>query len=463
MTAREGAQLVVRTLRAAGHRAYWVGGCVRDLLMGREPHDYDVATDAPPEVVAALFPRVHLVGARFGVVVVTLDGHRYEVTTFRTEGPYHDGRHPDRVEFADPRADVERRDFTVNGLLYDPLTGQVVDHVGGQEDIARRLIRTIGPPEVRFAEDRLRMLRAVRLAAELQFDLEEQTRQAIVARADEITRVSAERIRDELLRLLSSPGRGRGVRLLQETGLLQAVLPEVAATVGVPQPPEFHPEGDVFTHTVLTLEHLADPSPVLALAALLHDVGKPLTLTRADRIRFHEHDRVGAELAEGICRRLRLSADDTARVVELVREHLRVRDLPRMRPARAARFLLGPAAADHLELHRADCLASHGDLSVYRWALQARERLLRRPAGARLLTGDDLIALGYPPGPRFREILEAVEDARLEGRVTTREEAVALVRALFPPPGQAPDAAPAGTTPADPAAGTAGPQERAGN
>lgn len=458
MTLREGAEAVVRALRAAGHRAYWVGGCVRDLLMGREPHDYDVATDAPPQAVAALFPQVHLVGARFGVVVVTLDSHRYEVATFRAEGPYADGRHPTRVEFADPRTDVERRDFTINGLLYDPLTGEVVDHVGGRADIARRLVRTIGPPEARFDEDRLRMLRAVRLAAELGFDLEEQTRQAIAARAPQITQVSWERIRDELVRLLTSPGRGRGVRLLQETGLLRAVLPEVAATVGVPQPPEFHPEGDVFTHTVLTVEHLTDPSPVLALAALLHDIGKPPTLTRTDRIRFHEHDRVGAELAEGVCRRLRLSADDTARVVELVREHLRVRDLPRMRPARAARFLLAPAAADHLELHRADCLASHGDLSVYRWAVQARQCLLARPAGPRLLTGDDLIALGYPPGPRFREILDAVEDARLEGRIATREEAVEFVRRMFPL------SAPAGHPVQAPPAGDGGGQGgRAGN
>jgi poly(A) polymerase len=462
VTAREGAEVVVRTLRGAGYRAYWVGGCVRDLLMGRQPHDYDIATDAPPEVVAGLFARVHLVGVRFGVVVVTLDGHRYEVTTFRAEGPYADGRHPSRVEFADPRADAQRRDFTVNGLLYDPLTGEVVDHVGGQADIAGRLIRTIGPPQVRFAEDRLRMLRAVRLAAELQFDLEEQTHQAIVAEAPRIVEVSAERIRDELLRLLTSPGRGRGVRLLQATGLLHAVLPEVAATVGVPQPPEFHPEGDVFTHTVLTLEHVRDPSPVLALAALLHDIGKPLTLTRSDRIRFHEHDRVGAELAEEVCRRLRLSAEEAARVVELVRDHLRVRDLPRMRPARAARFLLGPHAADHLELHRADCLASHGDLSVYQWAQQTRRRLLARPPGPRLLTGDDLIALGYPPGPQFREILDAVEDARLDGRVATREEAVAWVRQMFPRPAP-PQPGPLEEAPSGPADDAAGPPKRAGN
>jgi len=430
---REGALAIVRRLRDRGYSAYWVGGCVRDLEMGRDPHDYDIATDARPSEIAALFDHPTLIGARFGVVVVTLGGHRYEVSTFRTEGPYLDGRRPSRVEFADARTDVLRRDFTINGLLYDPLANKTIDYVGGRADIARRLVRTIGDPAARFAEDRLRMLRAIRLAAELEFGVEAATLQAISSHAAAIAAVSAERIRDELFRLLTSPGRGQAVRLLHETGLLRAILPEVAATSGVPQPPEFHPEGDVFTHTVLALEHLRRPTPVLAMAALLHDIGKPRTLTRSDRIRFNEHDAVGARMAEAICRRLRCSGHDTDRIVALVREHLRLKDLPKMREARAKRFLLHPDAGDHLELHRADCLASHGDLSVYHWAVEALRNLAAQPpAHPRLITGDDLVALGYHPGPQFAAMLELVEDAQLEGRIATRDEAIALIRQAFP-------------------------------
>jgi poly(A) polymerase len=408
---------------------------VRDLEMGREPHDYDVATSAPPSEVAALFEETVLVGARFGVVVVTVDGYHYEVSTFRAEGPYLDGRRPSRVEFVDAQVDVRRRDFTINGLLHDPLTATTIDYVGGRADIAARLVRTIGDPEIRFGEDRLRMLRAIRLAAELEFTVEPQTLEAIRTHAAAIGEISAERIRDELLRLLTSADRGRGVQLLHDSGLLQIILPEVAATVGVPQPPEFHPEGDVFIHTVLAMERLRDPSAVLALATLLHDIGKPPTLSRSDRIRFNEHDAVGAEMAKAICRRLRLSGDETERVVALVRDHLRVKDLPKMRPAKAKRFLLQPDAADHLELHRADCLASHGDLSVYTWATAALAALAAQSADrSRLITGDDLLELGYRPGPQFKTILDYVEDAKLEGRVASREAALALVRQAFPPP-----------------------------
>ena len=434
-TLRDGAVEVVRLLRDRGFEAYWVGGCVRDLEMGREPHDYDIATSARPSEVATLFENTVLVGVRFGVVIVTLDGYHYEVSTFRAEGPYVDGRRPSRVEFVDAKTDVSRRDFTINGLLHDPLTQTTVDYVGGRADLAHRLVRTIGDPVVRFGEDRLRMLRAVRLAAELEFDVEEQTFQAIRAHREAIRDVSAERIRDELLRLLTSAGRGRGLRLLHDSGLLAVILPEVAATVGVPQPPEFHPEGDVFTHTVLALERLRDPSPILAMATLLHDIGKPPTFSQSDRIRFNEHDAVGARMAEDICRGLRLSGHQTERIVALVRDHLRIKDLPKMRPAKAKRFLLQPDIADHLELHRADCLASHGDLSVYTWATEALEELnAQQPVRQRLVTGDDLLALGYPPGAQFKTILDYVEDARLEGRVASREAALALIRQTFPPP-----------------------------
>lgn len=440
---RDGARAVVSRLREQGHAAYWVGGCVRDLEMGREPHDYDVATGARPDEVAGLFERAVMVGAEYGVVMVPLGPHHYEVATFRTEGSYLDGRHPSRVEFAGVEADVRRRDFTINGLLYDPAAEQTIDYVGGRDDIAARLIRTIGPPDGRFAEDRLRMLRAVRLAAELDFEIERQTFDAIRAQAAGISTVSAERIRDELLRLLGAPARARGVRLLERSALLEAVLPEVGAMRGVEQPPEFHPEGDVFTHTVLALEHLRGPSPVLALAALLHDVGKPPTMVRADRIRFNNHDEVGARMAEEICRRLRCSGDETERVTSLVRGHLRVKDLPKMREAKATRFLLREDADDHLELHRADCLASHGDLSVWEWARERKRALLSAgPPPPRLVTGDDLIALGYRPGPAFATILEAVEDAQLEGTVRTRDEALALVRNSFPAEGTIRDQGP---------------------
>ncbi len=432
-TLRDGARSVVQRLRDHGHAAWWVGGCVRDIEMGREPHDYDIATEARPDAVAGLFEHATLVGARFGVVVVSVGGHQYEVSTFRTEGPYLDGRRPSYVEFVNAEADVRRRDFTINGLLYDPLTEKTIDYVGGRADLARQLVRTIGPPAARFAEDRLRMLRAVRLATELAFSIEGETFQAIRDQASEIQQVSAERIREELARLLTAPERDRGLRLLHESGLLRVVVPEVAMMVGVPQPPEFHPEGDVFTHTVLALAHVRNPTPILAIGILLHDVGKPPTFEMADRIRFNGHDEVGAILAEEICRRLRFSSDATMRITALVREHLRFKDLPKMRPAKAKRFLLREDFLDHLELHRADCLASHGDLTGWEWAVAAHRALLAEPPRpARLVTGDDLIAMGYRPGPRFKEILEFVEDAQLEGRVRSRETALSLVRQTFP-------------------------------
>ncbi len=404
---------------------------MRDLLLGRLPKDLDIITAAPPEATAGLFERTVPVGAEFGVVAVVLDGHPYQVATFRREGPYLDGRHPSFVEFSDVRADVLRRDFTVNALLYDPLADALIDHVGGRADLERRVIRTVGDPAERFLEDRLRLLRAIRFAAELEFAIDPPTLEAIGVLVQRITDVSAERIRDELMHLLVAPGRAAGVRLLESTGLLKAVLPEVAAMAGVPQPPEFHPEGDVLTHTYLALGHLRQPSGVLAMATLLHDVGKPATLTVSDRIRFHNHPAVGAAMAEAICQRLRLSGADTRAIVMLVADHLRVGDLPAMRPGRAARFLRRADIDDVLELHRVDCLASHRDLRVYDWAQQARREKSAEPP-PRLLTGDDLVALGYRPGPQFAEILDAAEIAQAEGEFATREEARSWVRARFP-------------------------------
>lgn len=401
------------------------------MLLGRPPHDLDIVTSARPEAVAALFDRTIAIGQEFGVVAVVVDGHPYQVATFRREGPYLDGRRPSYVEYADARADALRRDFTVNALLYDPAAGVVLDFVDGRVDLERRLIRTVGEPRARFQEDRLRLLRAVRLAVELDFAIEPATGEAVRAFAPDITGVSAERIRDELLRLLLAPRRAEGIRLLESTGLLRVVLPEVAAMAGVPQPPEFHPEGDVLTHTCLALGHLERPTAVLAVATLLHDVGKPPTFSVADRIRFNEHAAVGAGLAEGICQRLRLSAAATRAVVALVRDHLRVGDLPRMRPGRARQFLRRPDAGDLLALHRADALASHGDLGIYQWAAGLLNEVAAAEPPRRLLTGDDLIAMGYVPGPRFAEMLEAVAAAQEEGEVATPDDARAWIRARF--------------------------------
>ena len=433
---REAATEIVRKLRAQGFQAYLVGGCVRDLVMGREPKDYDVATDATPDEVLKLFPDSLTVGAQFGVVIVRRESGNVEVATFRSDGRYADGRHPSEVRYAKtPKEDVQRRDFTINGLLYDPLKDQVLDYVGGQADIRERRIRTIGDPAQRFNEDRLRMLRAVRFAARFGFSLDPAARDAIRALAPEIRDVSAERARDEILKILTEGQARRGFELLEETGLLEEVLPEVKAMQGVQQPPEFHPEGDVWTHTMMMLEGLKSPTPTLALGTLLHDVGKPSTFTVRERIRFDNHVEVGAKMAEAICARLRLSSRETDRVAELVRHHLRFKDFPRMRRSTQLRFLRMEGFEEHLELHRLDCLASHGDLTNYEMARRMLEETPPEEVKpAPLVRGDDLIAQGYTPGPVFKKILQAVEDAQLEGKVKTREEALRMVEEEFPLP-----------------------------
>lgn len=433
---RQAATDIVRRLRAEGFQAYLVGGCVRDLVMGREPKDYDVSTDATPDQVVQLYPESLTVGAQFGVVIVPREAGNVEVATFRSDGRYTDGRHPTEVRYArTPQEDVRRRDFTLNGLLYDPLHDQVHDYVGGQADIRARRIRTIGDPIQRFSEDRLRMLRAVRFAARFRFALEAAAREAIKKLAPQIHDVSAERVRDEVLKILSEGQARRGFELLDETGLLQEVLPEVKAMQGVAQPPEFHPEGDVWVHTLIMLEGLRDPSPTLALGVLLHDVGKPPTFTIRDRIRFDNHVEVGARMAAEICSRLRLSARETERVVELVRHHLRFKDFPHMRRSIQLRFLRMEAFREHLELHRLDCLASHGDLTNYELARRMLEETpVEQIKPVPLLGGGDLIAQGYTPGPLFKKILRAVEDAQLEGKLNTREDALRLVAEQFPLP-----------------------------
>ncbi len=425
---------IVRRLRDAGFQAFWVGGCVRDLVMGRKPKDYDVATSAPPSDVLRLFPEGLTVGAQFGVVIVPREEGNVEVATFRRDGRYADGRHPEEVLYAETaEEDVRRRDFTINGLLYDPMSNRVVDYVGGQADLQARRVRTIGEPLDRLAEDHLRMLRAVRFAARFEFSLEPRTAEAIRTLASGIHHVSAERVRDEITRILTEGHARRGFELLEETALLNEVLPEIKALQGVPQPPEFHPEGDVWTHTLMMLEGLKEPTPTLAWGVLLHDVGKPPTLTVRERIRFDGHPEVGAEMAEAICRRLRTSNRETERITELVRHHLRFKDFPKMRRSTQMRFIGMEGFEEHLELHRLDCLASHGDLSHYEMAKQLIEHTPQeevRPQ--RLVTGDDLIACGYVPGPQFKTILQFLEDAQLDGKIRSRNEALHLLAVQFP-------------------------------
>jgi poly(A) polymerase len=439
---------VVRILRERGHKAYLVGGCVRDLLLGREPADYDVATDATPDEVMRIFPETYAVGAQFGVVLVPLperdiasnvcteESDAVEVATFRSDIGYSDGRHPDEVRFSkDPREDVERRDFTINGLLLDPLTNEILDFVGGRKDLNAGIIRTIGDPERRFAEDKLRMLRAVRFAARFGYAIESKTFQAIRKLASHINQVSRERVRDELTKMLTEGHARQAFLLLDETGLLHEVLPEIEAMKGVEQPPQFHPEGDVFVHTLLLLDKLPYPCPItLAWGALLHDVGKPATFRIApDRIRFDGHVDVGVKIAEEICHRLRFSNHDTEQILALVKNHMRFAHVRQMNESTFKRFVRMPRFDEHLQLHRMDCQSSHGDLTSYNFT---REKIASTPPAALrptpLITGDDLIAAGYEPGPRFKEILSTVEDGQLEGRWPNREDAMAFVKREFP-------------------------------
>jgi poly(A) polymerase len=439
----------IETLRQHGFQAYLVGGCVRDLLLGREPADFDVATSATPTQVMETFPETYAVGAQFGVVLVPspggecADGEQgtskscvVEVATFRSDLGYSDGRHPDEVRFTqDPREDAARRDFTINGMMLDPVTGEVLDFVGGREDLEAKLIRAIGDPNRRFGEDKLRMLRAVRFAARFEYEIEADTLAAIQRLARDVQLVSRERVRDELTKMLTEGHARRAFLLLDQTGLLKEVLPEISVMKGVQQPPEFHPEGDVFVHTLLLLENLPLPCPpTLAWGALLHDVGKPATFRVApDRIRFDGHVEVGIKIAEEICTRLRFSNHDTDQVLSLVDNHMRFGHVTRMKESTLKKFMRLRRFDQHLALHRADSLASHRNLSTYDFL---QEKLAEIPPEtirpSALMTGDDLIAAGYVPGPRFREILEAVEDAQLEGRLLSREDALAFVKNAFP-------------------------------
>ena len=426
---------IINTLRSHGHEAYWAGGCVRDRLLGIAAKDYDVATDATPENLLQYFPDAIRVGAQFGVVLVSRDGVDVQVATFRSDHDYRDGRRPEGVTFTrSAKEDVRRRDFTINGILFDPVGKKYLDYVEGRADLTDRRIRAIGDPQKRFAEDKLRMLRAIRFAARLGFEIEAATFEAIQKQAPTINQISVERIRDEISRILCEGGARRGFELLDETGLLKVILPEVSALKGVEQSPQHHPEGDVWTHTLIMLDKLQNPTVTLALGTLLHDIGKPATFERSpERIRFNGHVEVGIKMAEAICRRLRYPGEVTEQVLALVANHMRFIHVPEMRQSTLKKFLRMPYFEEHLELHRLDCLGSHGKLRLYD---MARAKLAALPeeelSPPRLLTGNDLIAAGYAPGPLFQEMLGDVEDAQLEGRIATRQEAMEYVESRWP-------------------------------
>ncbi len=430
------AMCVATALREVGFAVYYVGGSVRDRLLGLDTSDMDLCTDAPPAQLCHLFPGALEVGAHFGVVIVRGQGAEVEVATFRSETSYRDGRHPEAVHLeTDPQKDVLRRDFTINALLQDPFSGEVLDFVGGRADLESRLVRAIGDPYVRFAEDHLRLLRAVRFAARFSFEIEPATFSAMRELAPAIERIAPERVRAELTRILTEGGARRGLELLDASGLLRYVLPEVERLKGVPQPPEFHPEGDVWTHTLLVMEALGPCEPVLAWAALLHDIAKPATMSVTDRIRFHGHAEQGATLARQILTRLRASNELIDAVAALVGAHMQFRNVPEMGEAAFRRFIRLPHFDELQQLHRADRLGSQQGLEMLDLIALRRASLTEadlRPTP--LLRGHDLIAQGYKPGPEMGKILHALEEMQLEGRLTTRGDALKWLQENFPAP-----------------------------
>jgi tRNA nucleotidyltransferase/poly(A) polymerase len=429
------AHLLARRLNAAGHLALFAGGCVRDHLLGLNPKDYDIATSATPTEVLKLFPGSNEVGAHFGVVIAKANGQAVEIATFRTDGCYKDGRHPESVTFSNPQEDAQRRDFTINGLFEVPETGEVIDHVGGLADLRAGRIRAIGNPQARFEEDALRLLRAVRFSSVLGFEIEQETLAAITHCAPLLTRISPERIRDEFSKILCSPRRRAGVEALVQTGLMQHIVPEFLACIGCEQPPEWHPEGDVFTHTCIMLEMLAPEAPLeLCLAVLLHDIAKPPCQTfdaEAGRIRFNGHDTVGAEMAEVILRRLRYSNEVIAAVTPMVGRHMQFMNVQKMRTAKLKRFMAAPTFSQEMELHRVDCASSNGFTDNYEFlnakALEFASQPLIPPS---LVSGRDLLALGQTPGPSFKNFLDAVQTEQLEGRILDRDHALAYLKQL---------------------------------
>jgi tRNA nucleotidyltransferase/poly(A) polymerase len=434
MTAREAAVELARRLKAAGHEALFAGGCVRDKLLGHPPEDYDIATSAVPSEVLELFPGSNEVGAHFGVVIAKRGGHHVEIATFRTDGSYRDGRRPESVTFSTPAEDARRRDFTINGLFEVPETGEVIDYVGGMADLKAGIIRAIGDAKARFTEDGLRLLRAVRFAARMGFTIEPETDKALRDCALLLDRISPERIRDEFSKIVTSPRRRAGVEHLVETDLIRHFIPELLPLIGCEQPPEWHPEGDVYVHTLIMLEMLAPDAPLdLCLATLLHDIAKPpcRTVDPDGRIRFNGHDALGAEMAEVILRRLRYPNHVIDSVVAMVARHMQFMNVQKMRVAKLKRFMAVPTFEMEMELHRVDCASSNGFTDNYEF-LQAREAefaaepLIPPP----LVTGKDLIKLGLQPGPRFKEILEAIQTEQLEGRILERKSAMEYLKRL---------------------------------
>ena len=416
-------------LSDAGHVAYFAGGCVRDALLGIDPKDYDIATSATPDEVQALFPNSNAIGAHFGVILVKQDGFPFEIATFRHDGSYNDGRHPESVTFSTPEDDATRRDFTANGLFQNPQSGEIIDFVSGQKDIDARVIKAIGRPSDRFQEDALRLMRAVRFATTLEFEIEPSTWSAICDNSDLLEKISSERIRDEFTRILVSNHPARGFDLLTESGLMRHIVPEVYDLIGCEQPPQWHPEGDVYTHTRIMLEMLEDdPTPELALSVLLHDIGKPATYTydEADeRIRFNGHDRVGAEMAEVILRRLKYSNQTTDEVCVMVANHMNFMNVQKMRTAKVKRFMARPTFEDEMELHRVDCASSNGFTDNYEFLRAKEEEFAAEPLiPTPLVTGKDLIDLGFKPGPEFKDILNQIQTEQLEGKLDDRDGAI---------------------------------------
>ena len=430
---KSGAANIVRQLQAAGFSAFWVGGCVRDFLLGREPDDYDIATDARPEQIEKLFKRTITVGRKFSVMIVVEDKHQFQVATFRAEADYKDGRRPTKVVFSSAEVDAQRRDFTVNGLFYDPIAQKLYDWVGGEKDLCAKIVRTIGSPGERFAEDHLRLLRAIRFAAQLDFEIEPQTFAALKANAPKIKNISAERIRDELIKLFSPPHAARGLVLLRDSGLLEPILPELAATISCEQSPDFHPEGSVFEHIRLMLEKLpSNAAESLPWAVILHDIGKPVTAERdlqTGAIHFYEHEKIGAVLAEKILQRLRFPKKQIEEIVACVRQHMQFKDVKQMRKATLRRLLLRKTFPLELELHRLDCLGSHGSLELYEFLVQQAAELEKKPAiRPPLLTGNDLIKLGMKPGPAMAVLLAEIREKQLQDELKTSHQARAWVK-----------------------------------
>jgi poly(A) polymerase len=424
---------IVRRLQNAGFSAFWVGGCVRDFLLERQPQDFDIATDAKPDDVEKLFKRTVPVGKKFGVMVVVEDGHNFQVATFRAESDYEDGRRPEKVHFSDAKADALRRDFTVNGLFYDPISKKTHDWVGGEKDLRAKIIRTIGEPQERFAEDHLRLLRAIRFAAQLDFEIEPKTFAAVKSLAPKIKIISAERIRDELLKLFRPPHAARGLDLLRESGLLEFILPELAATISCEQSPDYHPEGNVFNHIRLMLSQLPpDCHESLPWAVIFHDIGKPATAehdAKTGAIHFYTHEKVGAEMAEKILERFRFPRKQIDEIVACVRQHMQFKDVKQMRKATLRRLLLRETFPLELELHKLDCLGSHGDLELYDFLIEQAEELKKKPQiRPPLLTGEDLIELGMKPGPKMGVLLHEIRDKQLADELKTRREAKAWAK-----------------------------------